>query len=170
MKKRLTYTPMVLLIALILMFGTSCSSSDELSMSKDVDKMLEFTSEATDKAEAVAYKLAYDEKLADDSTGFRTAGSDAEHRAADYLAKEFEKIGLSDVKKEAVTVDKWQFNEAYMTVNYTDQDGKKKTFKLDNMVSYAAQGTKQLGGDYTNLDIVDMGMGCLLYTSPSPRD
>ena len=159
MKKRLTCISLALLIALVLMFGTSCSSSGDLSMSKDVDKMLEFTSEATDKAEAVAYKLAYDEKLADDSTGFRTAGSDAEHRAADYLAKEFEKIGLSDVKKEAVTVDKWQFNEAYMTVNYTDQDGKKKTFKLDNMVSYAAQGTKQLGGDYTNLDIVDMGMG-----------
>mgnify|MGYP002241375981 CR=1 FL=1 len=116
---------MVLLIALILMFGTSCSSSDELSMSKDVDKMLEFTSEATDKAEAVAYKLAYDEKLADDSTGFRTAGSDAEHRAADYLAKEFEKSGFG-CEKEAVTVDKWQFNEAYMTVNYTDQDGKKR--------------------------------------------
>lgn len=159
MKKLLTYSPLALLIALVMLFGTSCSSSSDLSMSKDIDKMLEFTSKATDEAETVAYKLAYDEKLADDSTGFRTAGSDAEHRAADYLVKEFKKIGLTDVGKEAVTVDKWQFNEAFMKIDYADKDGKKKTFRLDNMVSYAAQGTKQLGGDYKNLDIVDMGTG-----------
>lgn len=159
MKKLLTYSPLVLLLALVMMFTTSCSTSDDLSMSEDVDKMLKVTSQATDNAESVAYKLAYDEKLADDATGFRTAGSDAEHRAADYLAKEFDKIGLSDVKKEPVTVDKWQFNEAFMTINYADKSGEKKKLKIADMVSYAAQGTKQLGGDYSNLDIVDMGMG-----------
>ena len=124
-------------------------------MSADVDKMLEGTGEATEFAEDVAYKLAYDEKLADDSTGFRTAGSDAEHRAADYLAGVFEDIGLSDVEKVPVTVDKWQFNEAYLNIGYTDKEGKAQELKIEDMVSYAAQGTKQLGDDYS----------CLLYTS-----
>ena len=159
MKKRKIYLPLVFLLAMVMVFVSSCSSSGDLSMKEDVDNMLKFTEDATDKAEEVAYKLAYDEELADDSTGFRTAGSDAEHRAADYLAEEFEKIGLEDVSKEAVTVDKWQFNEAYLTLSYTDKAGEKKSLKIDNMVSYAAQGTKQLGGDYIGLDIVDVGMG-----------
>lgn len=159
MKKRKIYLPLVFLLAMVMVFASSCSSSGDLSMQEDVDNMLKFTADATDKAEEVAYKLAYDEELADDSTGFRTAGSDAEHRAADYLAEEFEKIGLEDVSKEAVTVDKWQFNEAYLTLSYTDKAGEKKNLKIDNMVSYAAQGTKQLGGDYSGLDIVDVGMG-----------
>lgn len=61
--------------------------------------------------------------------------------------------------KEAVTVDKWQFNEAYMTLNYKNKSGEAKTLKIDDMVSYAAQGTKQLGGDYSSLEIADMGRG-----------
>lgn len=159
MKKLVKSLPVALLLALVMMVTASCSSSGDLSMSADVDKMLEGTGEATEFAEDVAYKLAYDEKLADDSTGFRTAGSDAEHRAADYLAGVFEDIGLSDVEKVPVTVDKWQFNEAYLNIGYTDKEGKAQELKIEDMVSYAAQGTKQLGGDYSGLDIVDMGMG-----------
>ncbi len=159
MKRFLTYLWLTLLIALMMGLATSCSQTSDLSMQDDVDKMLEFTSEATDRAEDVAYTLAYDMDLADDSTGFRTAGSDAEHRAADYLVEEFEKIGLEDVTKEAVTVDKWQFNEAYVTLSYTDKKGEAQELKIDDMVSYAAQGTVQLGGDYSELEIVDVGMG-----------
>ena len=159
MKKKLLYLPVALLLVLVMIMATSCSSSSDLSMSEDIDNMLEFTGDATEEAEAVAYDLAYDMDLADDSTGFRTAGSDAEHRTADYLAEKFEEIGLVEVSKEAVTVDKWQFNEAYMNISYVDKNGESKELKIDNMVSYAAQGTKQLGGDYSNLEIVDMGMG-----------
>lgn len=161
MKKVSMRLLLTLVLAFALVVTTACSSSGNLSMSGDIDEMLNHTDEATEKAEKVAYKLAYDEKLADDSTGFRTAGSDAEHRAADYLAKEFEKIGLTEVTKEPVTVDKWQFNEAYLKLNYTDSKNTEKTLKIDNMVSYAAQGTKQLGGDYSSLEIVDVGMGTL---------
>lgn len=160
MKKRLTYLPLTLLIVFVMMMATSCSNkTSDLSMQGDVDKMLECTSEATEEAEAVAYKLAYDKELGDDSTLFRTAGSDAEHRAADYLVSEFEKIGLEDVTKVPVTVDKWQFNEAYLSLSYTDKNGEAKQLKIDDMVSYAAQGTVQLGGDYSNLQLVDMGTG-----------
>lgn len=161
MKKVSMRLLLVLTLTFTMVITASCSSSSDLSMADDVDKMLEYTGDATEKAEKVAYKLAYDEKLADDSTGFRTAGSDAEHRAADYLVKEFEKIGLTEVTKDAVTVDKWQFNEAYLNISYTDEKGKKDVLKIDDMVSYAAQGTKQLGGDYSSLEIVDVGMGTL---------
>lgn len=159
MKKLLRTLPLAALIALVMVLATSCSQTSDLSMQEDVDKMLEVTGEATDEAEDVAYKLAYDMELADDSTGFRTAGSDAEHRAADYLVEEFEKIGLEDVTKDAVTVDKWQFNEAYMNIDYTDKDGESQELNIDDMVSYAAQGTVQLGGDYSNLEIVDLEIG-----------
>ncbi|NBI64567.1 M28 family peptidase [Clostridiales bacterium] len=159
MKRLFTYLPLTLGLTLVMVFMASCSSSEELSMSEDIAKMTEVTEQATKHAEEVAYKLAYDENLADDSTGFRTAGSDAEHRAADYLASEFQALGLTDVKKEPVTVDKWQFNEANLTVNYANQNNEKNSLKIQNIVSYAAQGTKQLGGDYSKLDIVDLGMG-----------
>lgn len=159
MKKLLKVLPIAAMMALMLVLATSCSQTSDLSMQEDVDKMLEVTGEATDEAEDVAYKLAYDMDLADDSTGFRTAGSDAEHRAADYLVEEFEKIGLEDVTKDAVTVDKWQFNEAYMNISYTNKDGESKELNIDDMVSYAAQGTVQMGGDYSSLQIVDVGMG-----------
>lgn len=131
----------------------------DMSMAGDISKMTEFTKEAMEYADKLGYNLAYDMKLADDKTGFRTAGSDAEHRAAEYIVDEFKKIGLTDVTKDAVTVDKWQFNEAYMTLKYKNKSGESKTLKIDDMISYAAQGTKQLGGDYSSLEIVDMGMG-----------
>ena len=68
--------------------------------------------------------------------GYRNAGSDAEHAAADYLAGEFQKLGL-EVKKDPVTVDKWQYNGA--------------TFEMEGMTmsdgicSYASSGTDAAG-------------------------
>ena len=44
--------------------------------------------------------------------GFRTAGSPAELAAGDYIAGEMEKIGLKNVRKEAVTVDTFTFSDA----------------------------------------------------------
>ena len=68
--------------------------------------------------------------------GFRNAGSEAEHQAANFLVHEFEKLGL-DVHKDAVNVDKWQYNGA--------------TFEMDGMTmedpicSYASSGTDAAG-------------------------
>lgn len=136
-----------------------------LSMSEDVYRMTKELAAAEDYAFDVGYTLAYDEAYADDKTGFRTAGSDAEHAASKYLAKEFKKIGLTDVERVPVTVDKWQFNEAYMQLNYQD-NGKKKTLRIDDMVSYASDGTVQLdrmlgskAPDWSKLEIIDVGMG-----------
>ena len=67
------------------------------SIEEDLEKYVALVDK--DFAWEVTETLSYDEKYWDDSTGFRTAGSDAEHRAADYLADTFKKIGLEEVEK-----------------------------------------------------------------------
>lgn len=92
--------------------------------------------------------LSLDPSLHDNSLGFRTSGSDAEHRTADYLAEEMEAIGLKNVEKIPVTVDKWQYNDASLTIDGTD---------IDLMpVSYMVNGTDEKG---ITAEIVDCGTG-----------
>ena len=59
----------------------------------------------------ISKALAEDDDLLSNELGYRSAGSDAEHKAADYIEKEMGKIGL-ETEKIPVTVDKWQFNSA----------------------------------------------------------
>lgn len=92
--------------------------------------------------------LSLDPSLHDNSLGFRTSGSDAEHRTADYLAEEMEAIGLKNVEKIPVTVDKWQYNDASLTIEGTD---------IDLMpASYMVNGTDEKG---ITAEIVDCGTG-----------
>lgn len=92
--------------------------------------------------------LSLDPSLHDNSLGFRTSGSDAEHRTADYLAEKMEEIGLKNVEKIPVTVDKWQYNDASLTIEGTD---------IDLMpVSYMVNGTDEKG---ITAEIVDCGTG-----------
>lgn len=92
--------------------------------------------------------LSLDPLLHDNSLGFRTSGSDAEHRTADYLAEKMEEIGLKNVEKIPVTVDKWQYNDASLTIDGTD---------IDLMpVSYMVNGTDKKG---ITAEIVDCGTG-----------
>lgn len=92
--------------------------------------------------------LSLDPSLHDNSLGFRTSGSDAEHRTADYLAEKMKEIGLKNVEKIPVTVDKWQYNDASLTIDGTD---------IDLMpVSYMVNGTDEKG---ITAEIVDCGTG-----------
>ena len=92
--------------------------------------------------------LSLDSSLHDNSLGFRTSGSDAEHRTADYLAEKMEEIGLKNVEKIPVTVDKWQYNDASLTIDGTD---------IDLMpVSYMVNGTDEKG---ITAEIGDCGTG-----------
>ena len=95
----------------------------------------------------IAETLAYDPEYLSNSLGFRTAGSDAEHAAAGYIAQQMEAIGL-EVEKVPVTVDRWQFNDASLTLAGTD---------IDIMpASYATSGTDE---DGISAPIVDVGDG-----------
>ena len=47
--------------------------------------------------------------------GYRPAGSKAEFETGEMLKTEMEKIGLSEVTKDAVTVDGWEFHKAALS-------------------------------------------------------
>lgn len=98
----------------------------------------------------IAYELSKNPKYRSSSLGTRTAGSDAEHKAADYLLSELKKIGLADTEKVAVKVDKWQFNDSTLTL-----EGDNKVIKPH---SYATASTPK---DGITAEIVYMGDGTM---------
>ena len=95
-------------------------SSEEASEDADFYTASEVTSEAfyadavkafyenldVDYAYDLTEELAYNWDDYAEACGWRTAGSDAEHACADFLAKEMEKIGLTKVDKVATPCDK----------------------------------------------------------------
>ena len=53
--------------------------------------------------------------------GYRPAGSKAEFETGEMLKQEMVAIGLSNVTKDAVKVDGWEFKKALLS--YTDENG-----------------------------------------------
>ena len=99
-----------------------------------------------DYAYDLSHELAYSEELAD-FLGWRSAGSDSEHKCADFLAKKMEEIGLQNVDKVGTQCDKFQFNSSSLKIKDTD-------IEL-TPASYQVNGTD---GDLT-AEIVDVGTG-----------
>ncbi|MCQ2545832.1 MAG: M28 family peptidase [Clostridia bacterium] len=92
--------------------------------------------------------------------GWRTAGSDAEHATADFLAAEMEKIGLQDVEKVGTACDKFQFNKSSLKIADTDIDFSKGTQKAceNGMAAPASYQVNGTDGDMT-AEIVNCGWG-----------
>ena len=150
MKRRLT----AILLAGTLALGTcACGTSEKAPAAPELANVKESIANYTSKVDHsfaydIAYTLSYDETLLSNEMGWRTAGSDAEHAAADYLAEKMNEIGLQDVEKVPVSVDKWQFNDASLTIAGTE---------IDIMpASYATNGTD---ADGITAEIVDVGFG-----------
>ena len=150
MKRRLT----AILLAGALALGTcACGASEKAPAAPELANVKESIANYTSKVDHsfaydIAYTLSYDETLLSNEMGWRTAGSDAEHAAADYLAEKMNEIGLQDVEKVPVSVDKWQFNDASLTIAGTE---------IDIMpASYATNGTD---ADGITAEIVDVGFG-----------
>ncbi len=98
-----------------------------------------------------------------DKLGYRTAGSYAEHNAANFLLDEMNKIGLNNIKKEEFILDSWTFEKAEAT--FIDINGNKQNILLGTYqinfdtngvkeyeVIYAGRGTKD---DLYFLDVKD---------------
>lgn len=99
----------------------------------------------------IAYTLAYDSELqSTEEHGWRMSGSEAEHKAADYIAEQMNSIGLEEVEKVPITVDSWEFKGGSLTIEGTDLD----------MVPYpyATNGTDENG---ITAQIVDVGTGTM---------
>ncbi len=151
-KKLLTCVTAFAVTAAMCFTGCGSSGSGEVSLDSD----LSMTADVENYANAIdmeyAYnlteKLAYDEEYWDCELGWRTAGSDAEHKCADFLADEMEAIGLTDVEKIATTVDKFQFNDSSFTIEGTE---------IDLMpAAYQCKGTDE---DGITAEIVNVGTG-----------
>ena len=95
-----------------------------------------------------------------ETLGFRTAGSPSEKSSGQFLYHQFQKIGLSDVRKEEITIDSWEFKTS--TLHYLDR--KKRLHQLtlcayathcieENLtldLVYVGKGTKN---EYKNIDV-----------------
>ena len=81
----------------------------------------------------IAVTLSEDKTFLSSPLGTRTAGSRAEHAAAEWLAGKMREIGLTDVEKVAANCDLWQFNGACLQILGDD--------KIIDLHSYAAAAT-----------------------------
>ena len=111
---------------------------------------------SADYAYDVALELSTNPDFFNSELGGRTAGSDAEHATADYLAGLMEEIGLSDVEKAAADCDRWQFNGASLTVDgeeyavYSYATASTPVEGLTAEIVYVGDGTMW---DYEGLDV-----------------
>ena len=106
--------------------------------------------------------------------GFRTAGSQAEFETGELLAEEMRRIGLSDVTKDRVEVDVWEFHHAVLS--YEDREGKGHSFQLGAyQTQFDTQGPKTFSmvyvgkgtaRDYEGLDV----RGKLVLSDINQRD
>jgi len=141
--------------ALVVMTFAACGNNEEsnqTSITSDysfADNVQNYMDKIDTKyAYNIAKTLAYDDKYFDNELGWRSAGSDAEHACSDYLMDKMTDLGLEDVTKDKVTVDKFQFNDSSLTVSGT---------KIDLMpASYQCSGTDK---DGISAQIVNCGTG-----------
>ena len=106
--------------------------------------------------------------------GYRPAGSKAEFATGEMLKTEMEALGLSDVTKDAVTVDGWEFHKA--TLRYENAAGEPVSVELgayqttfvtdgprDFSLMYLGKGTEK---DYAGKDVT----GKLVLVEINQRD
>ncbi len=98
----------------------------------------------------------YLDSLGDNPLGFRLAGTPADNAAASYIAAQFQAMGLDYVREEAVPVDAWDMQGAWVRVNGRTMaastfDGVPGTNgDVSGEIVYVKQGTL---ADYGTLDV-----------------
>lgn len=152
MKK--TLTALLLSLSLLLSGCGQSQTTTPPSLKEEYDAFMEAVS--PDYAYNIALELTTNPEFFNSELGGRTAGSDAEHVAADYLAGVMEEIGLSNVEKVAAPCDRWQFNGASFTVDgkeypvYSYATASTPPEGITAEVVYAGKGTMW---DYEDLDV-----------------
>ena len=151
MKKIIT----ILLSVMLVVSCTACTSNTTTESNSE-NATISYEKSVEDYVNAIDMDYAYqltetlstDTSMHDNALGFRTSGSEAENKAAEFIAEEMENIGLQNVTMDPITVDKWQFNGASLTLGGSD-------FSLEP-VSYMVNGTDE---DGITAEIVDCGTG-----------
>ncbi|MCL2045422.1 MAG: M28 family peptidase [Oscillospiraceae bacterium] len=162
MKKRV----IALFLAIVLVFSLSgCGDKvdetveEAYPLPQELQIMYDAFIEAVDTNYAydIAVELAENPQFRSSALGSRTAGSDAEHEAALWLAEQMLEIGLIDVELVGVPCDKWQFNGATIQLEGDDKliqlhsyaTGATSSQGITAEIIYAGQGTMY---DYEDLD------------------
>ena len=106
--------------------------------------------------------------------GYRPAGSRAEFETGEMLKQEMEAIGLSDVRKDAVKVDGWEFKKAVLS--YSSEDGTRHEIQLGAyQTTFVTDGPKEFSlmylgkgtaADYEGKDVT----GKLVLVDINQRD
>ena len=106
--------------------------------------------------------------------GYRPAGSRAEFETGEMLKQEMEAIGLSDVRKDAIKVDGWEFKKAVLS--YTAEDGSRHEIQLGAyQTTFVTEGPKEFSlmylgkgtaADYEGKDVT----GKLVLVDINQRD
>jgi len=149
-----TLTALLLSLSLLLSGCGQSQTTTPPSLKEEYDAFMEAVS--PDYAYNIALELTTNPEFFNSELGGRTAGSDAEHAAADYLAGVMEEIGLSNVEKVAAPCDRWQFNGASFTVDgkeypvYSYATASTPPEGITAEVVYAGKGTMW---DYEDLDV-----------------
>ncbi len=149
MKKRILSVALSLLLVPL---------SGAVSLAEEPDDYARFLG-AIDMAFAleVATELADNPGYYSSAMGSRNAGSDAEHVAAGYIAGIMEQIGLVEVEKAPITVDKWSNHGASLRLDgemttltvHPYASGATAPEGMDAEIVYAGKGTM---ADYEDLD------------------
>lgn len=106
--------------------------------------------------------------------GYRTAGSKAEFQTGEMLKAEMEHLGLSEVTKDAVTVDGWEFHKA--TLSYQNIAGEPVSVELGAyQTTFVTDGPKEFSlmylGKGTEKDYADKDVtGKLVLVEINQRD
>lgn len=123
-----------------------------------------------------SYRLAkkMEEFKSNPVLGYRTAGSKAEFDTGEFLKEEMKRIGLSDIHKDELCLDSWEFEKAVM--RFTDRARKEYEFQLgayqtefvtdgwkEYPLVYAGRGKE---ADYDGVDVT----GCLVMVDINQRD
>ena len=62
--------------------------------------------------------------------GYRTAGSKAEFDTGEFLKEEMERIGLSDIHKDELCLDSWEFEKAVVRLRTETEKNMKSSSAL----------------------------------------
>ncbi|MDR2458335.1 MAG: M28 family peptidase [Clostridiales Family XIII bacterium] len=142
-----------ILFSFVLVFTfafASCGKDTDTKKSANVAEEYKSYIDAVDPSYAyeLTNEINEDEKYSDNELGDRQAGSDAEHATAIRLSEEMTALGLVDVTRQGVKVDRIQANGSSLKI-----DGEEKTITLH---AYQTEGTGKNG---INAEIVYAGKG-----------
>jgi len=150
MKKIVNGMALSMLVAASLV---ACTPKEDTSKTKDEPvedvKTVPLSGEKDKYLSVVDVEYAFDfakgleEFKTNEKLGYRTAGSEAEHKTGEKIEKEMKEIGLTEVTKDAFKVDSWEFEKADLT--FTDADGKEHLAVLGGyQVNFNTDGVKEL--------------------------